>query len=387
MPAAIIEQGECLSTLQAARLTGKDWRMPVEVQEALNRVQAAADTQTKTKFSILKPFLDTISAYAGNHGLSNSALQNLVDIVKRPLSLDQKGQTVIIKSLYPASNVSSNLICTVIGCFGYGTRKASVSSQQLLLRWVLMVADYMEQPSQLSNSYSVLFNLLDMMSIRAEICHLLAKITRRKHVRPFRIYLLQDLSKSAGQEPALLKLMYVYDKYAPGILVLDKPRKNSMEFSSTDLDWVLQLERLQNASSITSAKSSNQLASSRFLRQSSRNAKAPSITQSGDEIENLVYQLEDIQLSDVTAADLSDPVLQIYIMLTGQEASEDLTDDLLNPILHQQMEKLASGQDISKASSQLLKSVVPYSRYTKVSTRVTIVIQLLTDRHRVFPVP
>ena len=361
--------------------------MPLAVQEALNGVQTAADTQTKTKYSLLKPFLDTISTYAENHGLSKSTLQKLVDVVKRPLSLDQKGQNAIIKSLYPASNVSSDLVCTVIGCLGHGSRKASVSSQQLLLRWILMVADYLEQPSHLSNIYSVLFNLLDMMSIRAEICHLLAKITRRKHVRPFRIHLLQDLSIRTSQEPALLKLMYVYDKYAPGILVLDKPKKNSMELPCPDQDWVLQLDRIQNKSSTTSAKISNQLASSRFLRQSSRNAKAQSITQSDDEIENLVNQLEDIQLSDMTAADLSDPVLQIYIMLTGQEASEDHTADLLNPILHQQMEKLASGQDISKASSQLLKSVVPYSRYTKVSTKVTIVVQLLIDRHRVFPIP
>ena len=364
---------------------GKDWYMPLEVQEALNRVQTAADTQTKTKYSILKPFLDTISTYADNHGLSDSALQKLLDIVKRPLSLDQRGQNAIIKSLYPASHVSSDLTCTVIGCFGYGSRKASVSSQQLLLRWVLMVADYLEQPSHLSNFYSVLFNLLDMMSIRAEICHLLAKITRRKHVRPFRLHLLQDLSKRTSQEPALLKLMYVYDKYAPGILVFDKPRKNSIDFSSADPDWVLQLERIQNISSVTSAKRNNQLASSRFLRQSSK--KAPSTIQSTDEIESFVNQLEDITLSDMTASDLSDPVLQIYIMLTGQEASEDQIDDLLNPIFDQQMEKLASGQNISKASSQVLKSVVPYSRYTKVSAKLTAAIQLLINRHRVFPVP
>ena len=361
--------------------------MPLEVQDALNRVRTAADTQTKTKYSILKPFLDTVATYAESHGLSNSTLQTLVDVVKSPNSFDQKSQNAIIKSLFPASNVSSGLICTVIGCLGYGSRKASVSSQQLLLRWVLLVADYLEQPSHLSNFYSVLFNLLDMMSIRAEICHLLAKITRRKHVRPFRIHLLQDLSKRTSQEPALLKLMYVYDKYAPGILVLDKPRKHSIDLSSADSDWVLQLERIRSTPSITLAKRSNQLASSRFLRQSSTKAKASSTIPSAGEIESLVNQLEDIKLSDMTASDLSDPVLQIYIMLTGQEASRDQIDDLLNPIFHQQLEKLASGQSISKASLQLLQSVVQYSRYTKVSTKIITAMHSLIDRHRVFPVP
>ena len=348
--------------------------MPLVVQEALNRIQTAADTQTKTKYSILNSFLDTISTYAENHGLSNSALQTLVDIVKRPVSLDQKSQNAIIKSLYPASNVPSDLICTVIGCLGHGSQKASVSSQQLLLRWIVMVADYLEQPSQLSNFYSVLFNLLDMMSIRAEICHVLAQITRRRHVRPFRIHLLQGLSKSAGQDPALLKLMYIYDKYAPGILVFEKPRKVLMEVSHMDPDWVLQLERIQNKTSFTSAKISKQLASSRFLRRSSRSAKAPSTVQSDDETENFVNQLEDIRLLDMTASDLNDPVLQIYITSTVHTALEDQIDDFLNLIFDQQMEKLASGQNISKTSSQVLKSVVPYSRYTKVGTTIATAI-------------
>lgn len=360
--------------------------MPLAVQEAINRVQTVADTQTKTKYSVLKSFLDTITTYAVNNGLSNSALHKMVDVVKRPVSLDQKSQNAIIKSLYPANNVPSDLISTVIGCLGYGSHKASVSSQQFLLRWIVMVADYLEQPSHLSNFYSVLFNLLDMMSIRADICHLLAQITRRKHVRPFRIRLLQDFSESTGQDPALLKLMYVYDKYAPGILVLEKPRKNLMDVSHADPDWVLQLDKIHNNMSFTSAKISNQLASSRFLRRSSRGAKGPSTVRSGDEIENFVNQLEGIQLSDMTASDLSDPVLQIYITSTVQKASEDQIDGFLNLVFDQQMEKLASGQNISKASSQVLKNVMSYSRYTKVGTPIATAIELLIDRHRVFPI-
>ena len=344
-----------------------------EVQEAINRVQTVADTQAKAKYSILKSFLDKITTYAEDHGLSNSALQTLVDVVKRPVSLDQKSQNVIIKSLYPASKIPSDLICTVIGCLGHGSHKASISSQQLLLRWIVMVADYLEQPCHLSNFYSVLFNLLDMMSIRAEICHLLAQITRRKHIRPFRIHLLQALSKSAGKDPALLKLMHVYDKYAPGILVLEKSRK-IMDISHTDAGWVSQLERTQNKMSFRPAKISNQLASSRFLRRSSRSAKAPSTVQSDDEIDNFVNQLEDIQLSEMTASDLNDPVLQIFTTSTVQKASGDQIDDLLSPILSQQMEKLASGQNISKASSQVLKDVVQYSRYTKVGTPIATAI-------------
>ena len=359
--------------------------MPLAVQEAITRVQTAADTQTKTKYSILKSSLDTISTYAENHGLLNSDLQTLIEVVKRPVSLDQKSQNVIIKSLYPASNVPSDLICTVIGCLGHGSHKASVSSQQLLLEWIFMVADYLEEPSHLSKVYSVLFNLLDMMSIRAEICHVLAQITRRKHVQPFRIHFLQGLSKNAGQDHALLKLMFVYDKYAPGILVLEKPRKNVMDSSHTNPDWVSKLERIHNKTSFTSTKINHRLASSRFLQRRSRRAKAPSTFQGDDEIENFVNRLEDIRLSDINVSDLSDPVLQIYTS-TVQKASEDQSDDFLSPVFNEQTEKLASGQNISKVSSQTLKNVLSYTRYAKVGTPTATAIQLLITMHRLFPI-
>ena len=73
-----------------------------------------------------------------------------------------------------------------------------------------MVYPALEDPSILSNLYSVIFNMLDMLSLRYEIqhssvklanssssanlCHLLAIITKRKHVKPFRIqYLLVSI--------------------------------------------------------------------------------------------------------------------------------------------------------------------------------------------------
>jgi len=50
-----------------------------------------------------------------------------------------------------------------------------------------MVYHLLENTAILSQTYGVLFNLLDTAAIRPQLCHLLALITRRKHVRPFRI--------------------------------------------------------------------------------------------------------------------------------------------------------------------------------------------------------
>ena len=332
------------------------------------------NTQTKRKYTDLKSSLDTIHVYAEHYGLSNMALRTLLIEVKRPGPLDQPSQNAIIKSLYPAGKVSSELIYIVVGCLGYGSRKASLSSQQSLLKWISMVANYLEEPSQLSCFYSVLFNLLDMMSIRADLCHLLAQITRRKHVRPFRIYLLRDLSKSAGHEPALLKLMYVYDKYAPGILALGKPRSKFMDDAPSDPDWVSQLERIQRSGGSVS-KNDNQLASSRFL---SQRVKASDTVKDLHAVEILVNQLENIRISDLTAADLKDPVLQIYARLTTQKASSDQVDDYLTSILDKETEKTPGQRDIAQTTVNVLESVLTYSRYTKVCIPSLIILQSLT---------
>lgn len=68
-----------------------------------------------------------------------------------------------------------------------------------------MIYEVLESPTFVSSLYAVLFNMLDMISLRlddsafcysvanelrASICHLLAIITRRKHVKPFRIQML-----------------------------------------------------------------------------------------------------------------------------------------------------------------------------------------------------
>ena len=71
---------------------------------------------------------------------------------------------------------------------------------------------------------------------RAYLCHLLSLITRKKHVRPFRIQMLcvflpralksmanqstlrLELWKTCGNEPALLRLIYVYEKHRPDVL-------------------------------------------------------------------------------------------------------------------------------------------------------------------------
>jgi centromere protein I len=56
---------------------------------------------------------------------------------------------------------------------------------------------------------------------RPLLCHVLSLATRRKHVRPFRIQMLMELTRQAGNEPPLVGLMRVYKDFFPDIIVGD----------------------------------------------------------------------------------------------------------------------------------------------------------------------
>jgi centromere protein I len=138
-------------------------------------------------------------------------LEQLVDIITRPNQLDQSSLGSLVRNLYPGSRVTDSIVVKVVGSLGHGRMKPSYSTQAALLKWLIMVYDILENQRLLSKLYSVLFNLIDtsalryftttfsrpllsllhpLTHIRAQLCHLLSLITRRKHVRPFRIQVL-----------------------------------------------------------------------------------------------------------------------------------------------------------------------------------------------------
>ncbi len=94
---------------------------------------------------------------------------------------------MLLRGLYPVTRVPGACVLRVVGALGHGRLKPSMAMQALLLRWLVMVYHVLEAPGVLSQAYPVLFNLLDTAAIRPQLTHLLALITRRKHVRPFRI--------------------------------------------------------------------------------------------------------------------------------------------------------------------------------------------------------
>ena len=235
-----------------------------------------------------------------------------------------------------------------------------------------MVHDVLEDPSILSNFYGVFFNLLDMNSLRVDLCPLLVKITRRKHVKPFRIQVLQNLSKKVGREPALSKIMQVYDSYAPDILDVKRPAGQVPGFAHPDPEWANQLQRIRERINHPSKYPLYEPeATLSFRRRNKRLRLSASVEGSYsldriDNAEDLINNIEKIRITGLATSDLDDSVLQRYLTLGSEVTHTEDIDECLSRAFTQQLDSLSSGRDAKKPLADVLDEALAYTRYTKV---------------------
>ena len=324
----------------------------------------------------MKAYIEAIQCQAQQHGLTTATLKRLLDVLTSTSALDQTTQKALIKALYPADQIPSHLICIIVNGLGYGSRKASVSTQQLLLKWIFMVQDFLEDPSILSNLYSVFFNLLDMNSLRADLCPLLARTTKRKHVRPFRVQMLQTLNKKVGREPALSKLMQIYDTYAPGILDIKRPPGRTPEFSHPDPEWADQLQKIRGGTNHAPADPFSQQEASRSFRRGAKRLRLSASVEGSysldrvDNAEDLVNSIEKIRITGLVSSDLDDPVLQRYLTLGTERTHTEDINECLSKAFMEQLDSLANGRDAKKPLAEVLDEALAYTQYTKVGNKV-----------------
>jgi centromere protein I len=127
----------------------------------------AASTIPATKRTVnLAGVVHVVCRHAFANGLDEDSLFAIVHIVSRKTHLDQSSVTTLVKNLYPAQRLSSDIIVAVVAALGQSKGKPSVGTQDLLVKWLTSVHEITQDANVLSRLYSVLFGLLDMISIR-----------------------------------------------------------------------------------------------------------------------------------------------------------------------------------------------------------------------------
>ncbi|KAJ3556770.1 hypothetical protein NPX13_g10067 [Xylaria arbuscula] len=304
-----------------------------EMQEFLSTVVKASKLPAKQRGMNVKPAVDQLASLAYDQGLLPTDLIELVKLVTTPSYLDQASIASIIRNLYPATSVDGDLVIKIIGCLGHGKLKPSLTIQAALLKWLIMIQNIVENRNCFLRAYPVLFNLLDTATLRTYVCHLLALITRRRHVRPHRIQALLLLSRQTGNDPALTGLLRVYKDYYPEIIVGDVTRGKALAFNHPDSQWRERLDEIQRAhAQRRTSRSEKPLDAFRVARHrmnGNKNFPIPEVHTSHatersvtlEEIESVdgfVKTIERIELPNQLISILGDPLLQKLLGLRPQ---------------------------------------------------------------------
>jgi centromere protein I len=351
---------------------------------------------SKKRYTDAGQLAKTIASNAYESGINPSALERLIHILTRNNHLDQGTITTLIKNLYPIDRISSKVVTQVVCCLGPSKNKPSPATQASLLRWLILVYEFCEDRSHLAKLYAVLFNHLDMISLRKPLCHLLSMITRRKYVKPFRIQALMELVNAAGaEEKELIGLLNVFKNYYPDIIVgdLGALRRRGLVFKHPDPEWTSHARLLQDRTleQVQAVQSSSFQVVHRGaakrgkmevivpVLQTSRVSSNRTSLEEIRSVDHLVEKLERIELPNQIISAMADNMAQKYLYLAQPESARLRLDDWLSSFFD---ERLENAQDEELGTSESLgyifSLVMNYVRYTKVCLLGPMDVHLLT---------
>lgn len=344
---------------------------------------AVAFVPPKQRYTDAGQLAKTVASDAYENGIPQDLLGRLLKILTTKNNLDQGTVTSLCKNLYPREAVSSNHVTRIVCCLGPSKSKPSAATQALLVRWLIQAYDLLEDKTYLGKLYAVLFNHLDMISLRKTLCHLLSLITRRKHVKPFRIQaLMEQIQIVGGDEKELLSLLKIFKNYYPEIIIgdLGGSRRAGLFFKHPDPEWtshakLLQTQNLERQSSQqANFQIVNRGAAKRSrvevvipVLQTSRVSNQQTSLEEIRDIAHFVDKLDKIELPNQIVSTLGDPMGQKYLHLIQSEAADHRLNEWLRNFLEDKLEHIRQDDDEDpEALSYVLSFVEGYASYTKV---------------------
>lgn len=148
--------------------------------------------------------------------MTSEQIEKLVDFITSPdCKIPLAARTCLVRDyLYPRTTVSSKTVVIIVGRFGL-QNFAPFALLSQLLKWLVIVYDYLEDPFILSKLYAALWTKLNYESTKQWVCHLLYLTTTAALVKPWRIqYLLEVYQKSPGNK-YVIGLLRKFREYSP----------------------------------------------------------------------------------------------------------------------------------------------------------------------------
>ncbi|KAI8297793.1 Centromere protein I [Colletotrichum sp. SAR11_240] len=335
-----------------------------DINQLVEDIVEASKLPAKKRATAIRPTVDEVASSAYENGLLPEPLNELIDLLTRPSYLDQGSLNALLKSLYPATKLSNDVVWRVVGCLGHGELKPSLNLQSNLLKWLIMAYHVIENPAVLSQAYAVLFNLLDTAAISL------------------------NLSRNTGSDPALTGLLRVYKDYYPEIIVSDALRGRASAFKHPDMEWRERLDQIQRDHSQRTADVTGQPRNGFSVNHSALRARSrkgthlPSVHTSAatensvtleeiDSADRLAQYIEKIELPNQLAAVLADPLLQKFIALKKDDAASRRVIHWVDAIL----EDVLNGNADDKLFNETMEILEDY--VTRVKETPAVVLNFL----------
>ncbi|KAK2764950.1 hypothetical protein FQN54_008649 [Arachnomyces sp. PD_36] len=355
------------------------------LEHTVEHFESVCTVPPKQRHTNVSDLVKSIVPDAYEHGIPPGILERIIDAITKPNHVDQGSVTSLIKNLYPTEKVSPDVVTKVVCSLGPSKSKPPAATQALLLRWLILVYDVLEDRSHLSKLYAVLFNYLDMISLRRPLCHILSLITRRKHVKPFRIQALMELLRNVGEDDRELQgLLRVFKSYYPDIIVgenVGSSRKAAYFFKHPDPEWVAHMKAVQEANYVAS-KDSNlstfQVVRRGAVKRSRVEGIIPEVQTSRVQenftsleelrsVDDLVQRLDVIELPNQMVSALKDPLAQKYLSLAKSEAASRRLESWLDGFFGDELDRASvSAEDEEPGALEyVLEAALEFTRYSK----------------------
>ncbi|KAI9802029.1 MAG: hypothetical protein M1825_003085 [Sarcosagium campestre] len=307
---------EALSEVEAGKSV-KDISLK---RHALIDAGIASQSPTKQKRNRTSSFVEVICSSAFEHGLSQTVLGRLIDLVTLPNSLDQTSIGQLIQNLYPADKVTDDVVVRVVGCLGQGQSRPSLSSQL-------------------------------------------------------------ELSRTIGHEPALVGLIRTYKDYYPDIVVGEAAAGRATLFKDPDPEWSERLVKIQEAHAQRRTVGQNGQHSFKVVRRGAKRGKISSIPEvhtsrahegsitleDVDSVDDFVQKLDRLEPPDQIVSALNDQLMRTYLLLRPSSAASRRLENWLALQLDEELESLRDkGVITGSRLKDMLESILNYAHSTKV---------------------
>lgn len=202
----------------------------------------------------LKRAVGVTEKVAGEVGISPEHIEMLVDVIgcsKLPKTMNHK----LIKSLIPCTVVPRVAVIKTISWMS--TSLLPPDTKALLLRWMLVVFNHIDDKEILHQLYNLLFLFIENTIMRPHLCHLLYLVTRKEDVRLFRIRALLQIHQTSVTQSYVLGLLSVYKLYCPHLVAISIAKTRKVFFRQTDAVWSAKVRKVLNTNGPTGSLSDN----------------------------------------------------------------------------------------------------------------------------------